>query len=169
MLTIMSAERQTMNFYRNTGPTYMEPIAPVALLCMFPAAVPIDLLSAQAPVWLIAAAMFGSGIASDVFGVLWATTIQREIPEQILSRVSSYDWFGSLALAPLGLLIAGPVAAAVGTGQALAGCAIMIVLATTGALLSPRVRTLRAPAERASTKAPSPVLSVHQVGEEQAD
>ncbi|MEU0437781.1 MFS transporter [Streptomyces sp. NPDC006290] len=85
----------------------------VALLCMFPAAVPIALLSAQAPVWVIAAAMFGSGIASDVFGVLWATTIQREIPERVLSRVSSYDWFGSLALAPLGLLIAGPVASVV--------------------------------------------------------
>jgi hypothetical protein len=26
-LTIMSAEQQTMNFYMNTGPTYMEPIA----------------------------------------------------------------------------------------------------------------------------------------------
>src|SRR3954466_5824248 len=26
-LTIMSAEQQTMNFYMNVGPTYMEPIA----------------------------------------------------------------------------------------------------------------------------------------------
>lgn len=69
----------------------------VAVPCTFPAAVPIALLSATAPVWLIAAAMFGAGVASDVFGVLWATTIQREIPEQVLSRVSSYDWFGSLA------------------------------------------------------------------------
>ncbi|MEJ8669970.1 hypothetical protein WKI71_20765 [Streptomyces sp. MS1.AVA.1] len=40
--------------------------------------------------------------------MLWATTIQREIPERALSRVSSYDWFGSLAFAPLGLLVAGP-------------------------------------------------------------
>ncbi|MFF3330241.1 MFS transporter [Streptomyces sp. NPDC002888] len=119
----------------------------VAVLCTFPAAVPIVLLSAEAPVWLIATAMFGAGIASDVFGVLWATTIQREIPEQVLSRVSSYDWFGSLALAPLGLLVAGPLAAAVGTGRALAGCAALVVLATTAALLSPQVRTLRTGAE----------------------
>ncbi|MGW1614525.1 MFS transporter [Streptomyces sp. NPDC002285] len=115
----------------------------VGVLCTFPAALPIALLSAEAPVWLIATAMFGAGIASDVFGVLWATTIQREIPERALSRVSSYDWFGSLAFAPLGLLVAGPVAAAVGTGPALAGCAALIVLATTAALLSPQVRTLR--------------------------
>jgi Transmembrane secretion effector len=115
----------------------------VAVLCTFPAAVPIALLSLDAPVWLIAAAMFGAGIASDVFGVLWATTIQREVPARALSRVSSYDWFGSLAFAPLGLLAAGPVAAAVGLGHALAGCAALVVLASVAALLSPRVRTLR--------------------------
>ncbi|MFI5473589.1 MFS transporter [Streptomyces cacaoi] len=126
----------------------------VAVLCTFPAAVPIALLSAEAPVWLIAAAMFGAGVASDVFGVLWATTIQREVPEEVLSRVSSYDWFGSLAFAPLGLLVAGPVAAAVGTGKALAGCAALVVLATAAALLSPQVRTLRAAAD-----APSPAGS----------
>ncbi|MFJ6083760.1 MFS transporter [Streptomyces sp. NPDC092369] len=116
----------------------------VAVLCTFPAALPITLLSLRAPVWLIATTMFGAGIASDVFGVLWTTTVQRRIPEQALSRVSSYDWFGSLAFAPLGLLIAGPVATRVGTDTALAGCATLIVVATAGALLSPEVRRLGA-------------------------
>lgn len=97
--------------------------------------------------------MVGAGIASDVFGVLWVTTIQREIPERALSRISSYDWFGSLAFAPLGLLVAGPVAAAVGTGLALAGCAALIVLATMAALLSPQGRTLRTATEAPSTAA----------------
>lgn len=124
----------------------------VAVLATFPAALPIALLAGPAPVWLIAAAMFGAGIASDVFAVLWITTIQREIPEEALSRVSSYDWFGSLAFAPLGLLVAGPVAVAIGTGPALAGCAALIVLATAAALLSPQVRGLRAPQD---TEAPA--------------
>lgn len=114
----------------------------VAVLATFPAAVPMALLSADAPVWLVAAAMFGAGVSGDVFAVLWATTIQREIPEEMLSRVSSYDWFGSLAFAPLGLLVAGPVAAAVGIGPALAGCATLLALATGAALLSPSVRGL---------------------------
>ncbi|SES20403.1 Predicted arabinose efflux permease, MFS family [Streptomyces sp. yr375] len=122
----------------------------VAVLCTFPAAVPIALLSARAPVWLIAAAMFGAGIASDVFGVLWATTIQREIPERVLSRVSSYDWFGSLAFAPLGLLIAGPLATTAGTAPTLAACATLIVLSTTAALLAPQVRNLRTTTETPS-------------------
>ncbi len=109
----------------------------VAVLATFPAAVPIALLAVRAPVWLIAVAMFTAGISNDVFGVLWATTIHREIPEESLSRVSSYDGFGSLAFAPLGLLIAGPLAATVGLGHTLAGCASLIVLATLGALLAP--------------------------------
>ncbi|MPY62904.1 MFS transporter [Streptomyces spongiae] len=115
----------------------------VAVLATFPAALPMVLLSGQAPVWLAAVAMFASGVAGDVFAVLWVTTVQREIPEEVLSRVSSYDLFGSLAFAPLGLLVAGPVAAATGTGPALAGCAALVVLATAAALLSPAVRTLR--------------------------
>ncbi|GAA3830473.1 MFS transporter [Streptomyces coacervatus] len=135
----------------------------VAVLCTFPAAVPIALLSARAPVWLIAAAMFGAGIASDIFGVLWVTTIQRQIPEEALSRVSSYDYFGSLAFAPLGLLIAGPVAAAVGTGTALAGCAALIVVATAAALCVPQVRSLGSVEEAPSGGVPPAAkASVHR-------
>ncbi|WP_395369264.1 MFS transporter [Streptomyces tubercidicus] len=116
-----------------------------AVLATFPLALPIALLAIQAPVPWIALAMFGSGIAFDIFGVLWTTTIQREVPEAALSRVSSYDWFGSLAFAPLGLLIAGPVAARIGVGPALTGCAALIVLASAAALLSPQVRRVRTP------------------------
>ncbi|MEU5470619.1 MFS transporter [Streptomyces lydicus] len=117
----------------------------VAVVATFPLAAPLALLAARAPVPLIALAMCGAGVASDIFGVLWATTVQREVPEEALSRVSSYDWFGSLAFAPLGLLVAGPVAARIGVGHALAGCAALIVLASAAALLSPQVRGLRAP------------------------
>ncbi|MET8825692.1 MFS transporter [Streptomyces sp. NPDC004608] len=124
----------------------------VAVLATFPAAAPLFLLAGPAPVWTIVVAMFCAGVAGDVFGVLWATTIQREIPEEALSRVSSYEWFGSLAFAPLGLLAAGPAADVLGTGTALVCCAVLVVAATGAALLSPAVRTLRAPAP-----APEPV------------
>ncbi|MFI0219238.1 MFS transporter [Streptomyces lydicus] len=117
----------------------------VAVIATFPLAAPLALLAVRAPVPLIALAMCGAGVASDIFGVLWATTVQREVPEEALSRVSSYDWFGSLAFAPLGLLVAGPVAARIGVGHALAGCAALVVLASAAALLSPQVRGLRAP------------------------
>jgi hypothetical protein len=51
------------------------------------------------------------GICFDIFGVLWETTMQREIPPDALSRVSSYDPLGSFMFGPIGLLAAGPALA----------------------------------------------------------
>ncbi len=114
----------------------------VAVLATFPAAVPIALLAASAPPWATAVAMCCSGVTTTVGAVLWSTTLQREIPEEALSRVSSYGWFGALGFAPLGLLVAGPVADAAGIREALAGCAALVALAAAVALLSPQVRGL---------------------------
>ena len=94
-----------------------------------------------------ASASFLMGISHDIFGVLWNTTMQREIPPESLSRVSSYDALGSLMFGPIGLLLAGPVALAVGPKPALLGCAAVVVIVTLLALLSPDVRNLRAPVE----------------------
>lgn len=59
----------------------------------------------------------GAGLA--VANNLWETTQQRHVPPELLSRVSSYDWFGSLAAVPVGMLIWGPVADAIGVSTAL--------------------------------------------------
>ncbi|MBW8798770.1 MAG: MFS transporter [Streptomyces sp.] len=115
-----------------------------AVLFTLPSALPPALLGAGAPLWAVAAGAFTAGVSLDFFGVLWATTMQREIPEEALSRVSSYDWFGSLTLAPLGLALAGPAADTFGTDRMLIVCATLIVAATLAALLSPGVRSLRA-------------------------
>ncbi|NUW43238.1 MFS transporter [Nonomuraea rhodomycinica] len=122
------------------------PILVGTLLCL-PTAAPYLLLGLGAPVWAIVAASFALGVCFDVFGVLWQTTMQREVPAEALSRVSSYDALGSLMFGPLGLMLAGPVAALVGTREALLGCAALVVLSTLAALLSPGVRNLRAPAQ----------------------
>ncbi|MFJ8629689.1 hypothetical protein [Streptomyces sp. NPDC093568] len=75
--------------------------------------------------------------------MLWSTTLQQKIPEESLSRVSSYDWFGSLSLASLGLLVAGPVAEATSLTAALAACSLSVVLATAVSVTFPQVRGLR--------------------------
>ncbi|MGW4600701.1 MFS transporter [Streptomyces sp. NPDC004457] len=136
----------------------------VAVIATFPAALPMVFLSVSAPVWLTAAATFCAGVAGDVFNVLWSSTLQREIPEQVLSRVSSYDLLGSLAFAPLGLLVAGPVAQGVGPSTALAGCAAVVVIATLAALASPQVRSLR----HAASPPPGPAAVGERTGEEAA-
>ncbi|WP_336210830.1 MFS transporter [Nonomuraea sp. LPB2021202275-12-8] len=120
------------------------PILVGTLLCL-PSALPYFLLGSGAPLWASVAGSFLLGICFDVFGVLWQTTMQREVPAESLSRVSSYDALGSLMFGPLGLMLAGPVAALVGVEAALIGCGVLIVLSTCAALLSPGVRNLRAP------------------------
>ena len=66
------------------------------------------------------------------------------MPQESLSRVSSYDWFGSLAFYPVGMAIWGPVADLIGTSAAL-WVATAALAATTTLLLSlPAIRQLRA-------------------------
>ena len=128
----------------------------VAALVTATAALPMALLAASAPLAAVAGAAFLAGVAGDMFGVLWSTTMQREVPAEALSRVSSWDLLGSLSFAPLGLLVAGPLAAATSTPSALWGCAALVVLATAGAVLAPQVRSLRAPSAVAQAPSRSP-------------
>ena len=118
----------------------------VAALVTVVAALPMALLAGAASLVVVVVAAFLAGVANDIFGVLWSTTMQREVPPDALSRVSSWDLLGSLSFAPLGLLVAGPVAAVAGAHEALWGCAALVVVATAGTLLAPEVRRLLAPA-----------------------
>ncbi|GAA3079824.1 MFS transporter [Streptosporangium carneum] len=117
----------------------------VATLLTLPTALPYLLLGVGAPLWTIVIGAVVMGVCFDIFGVLWNTTMQREIPAESLSRVSSYDALGSLMFGPIGLMLAGPAAILVGPRPALLGCAAIVLLASLAALLSPGVRNLRAP------------------------
>jgi MFS family permease len=114
--------------------------ASLAVLLM---AVPIVLLAIPARTAVIAAGAFVAGVGLDVFGVLWTTALHEHIPPEKLSRVSSYDALGSFVFAPVGMAVAGPVAAAIGTTEALVAAAGLIVLSTLLVLLVRDVRTLR--------------------------
>ena len=89
-------------------------------------------------------AAFFTGIAFDLFGVLWMTTMQQEVPAESLSRVASYDALGSLMLGPLGLLLAGPAASLFGVHAALIGTGVISIATTVFALCFSDVRRLRA-------------------------
>ena len=76
------------------------------------------------------------GISAALINVLWETTLQEQVPAEALSRVSAFDLMGSLAFYPLGIAIAGPVAAVIGvagafavaTGATVASAALQITL-----------------------------------------
>jgi hypothetical protein len=66
------------------------------------------MLALHAPVYAIASIAFISGAGLMIFNSLWETTLQRHVPDASLSRVSAYDWFGSLLMQPLGFALVGP-------------------------------------------------------------
>ncbi|CAB4892830.1 unannotated protein [freshwater metagenome] len=101
-------------------------------------------LSLALPLWLIALAALALGIAYESLGVLWFTALQTHIPRESLSRVSAYDAMGSLMLGPLGLALAGPLAAAIGLQGAFLIAAITAFLAIAASLAAPSVRKLAA-------------------------
>ncbi|MFD3416588.1 MFS transporter [Streptomyces decoyicus] len=111
-------------------------------LCVFPLALPSAALAVPLPAGGLSAVMFGTGIAIEVFAVTWMTALHQEIPEEKFSRVSSYDWLGSLAVVPLATALAGPVQDLIGRTAALWGCSALIALLTAAVLCVPEVRRL---------------------------
>jgi MFS family permease len=111
----------------------------VGELAMLPWALVLGALAIPAPVAVVAVAAFGSGIGFGIFGPLWDTTMQRQLPPEILSRASSYDWFGSLALLPVGFAIQGVMASWLGIRGTLLLGAGWIALSAVVLLLVPDV------------------------------
>jgi MFS family permease len=82
-----------------------------------------------APLAAVVPFAFVTGFGFSLLMIWWETALAQHIPGHALSRVSAYDWMGSLALLPLGYLAAGPLASAFGARTVLGvGSAIGIVL-----------------------------------------
>ncbi|MFG2196399.1 MFS transporter [Streptomyces sp. NPDC048639] len=112
-------------------------------LGVFPLALPSAALAVPLPAPALTGVMLVAGVAVEVFAVTWMMALHQEIPEDKLSRVSSYDWFGSVAMVPVATALAGPAADAFGRTAALWGCSVLVVLLTAAVLTVPDVRNLR--------------------------
>lgn len=127
------------------------PLVWASLLCV-PMAVVLALLGAAAPVPLLCAAGFIASIGLTCGDIIWFTTFQLHVPDHLMARLSSFDWFGSVALNPIGYALIGPLADTLGVAKTLylaaaVNGAISIVIA-----LTPAVRGLpRAPTAAAAT------------------
>ncbi len=86
---------------------------------------------------------FATGISIEIFYVAWSTSMQQHIPSESYSRVISYDALGSYALAPIGLVVIGPIIEAIGVAQTSRLLAIMTVIAVVTTLAFREVRNLR--------------------------
>ena len=81
-----------------------------------------------------------SGMSGSVFNVLWFTALQREVPPEEISRVSSWDHFGSYLLQPIGLALVGPIALAAGISATLYAAAGLAAVLTLAVVAVPEVR-----------------------------
>jgi len=100
---------------------HMDPRRPVlvATLAVALYTLPLAFLAIPAAAVVTAGAALLAGAGLAVANNLWETTQQRHVPPELLSRVSSYDWFGSLAAVPVGMLLWGPIAEQIGVSTAL--------------------------------------------------
>jgi predicted MFS family arabinose efflux permease len=100
-------------------------------------------LAAVAPVVLIAAFALVGSVAMNFASTLWLTVLQTNVPERALSRVSSYDWLGSLVFLPAGYVLAGPAAEAFGIAETLVFAACWSVASTLVLLSLDSIRGVR--------------------------
>ncbi len=132
------------------------------LACMgWPAFIVLFGLGAPRPIVMAGAVAGGLGIA--VFAIAWETALAQRIPSHALSRVSSYDWMGSLALIPVGYLGAGLIAHSVAPSTVVLigglGLSALIALALVSRQLR-NMRRLEAPAAPPTEERPTAYTGV---------
>ena len=114
----------------------------VGMLCAVPWPGGIALYAAGPPLLVLYVVMALSGAGIGAFAVWWETALAQRVPAHLLSRVSAWDWMGSLALLPAGYLLAGPVAAALGDVPVLIGGGLLGLVSCSMGLLPRSTRTL---------------------------
>jgi MFS family permease len=122
------------------------PRRPILFVVLIGGAIAISPLSLAMlwPLPVVCAASFGLGITMEIMMVQWTVVMARNIPADKLARVSAYDALGSVMAMPVGALVAGPLAAALGVSVTQYGAAALIIVASALALIPRDVRVMRA-------------------------
>ena len=128
LISLRYTPRRPMLFVVGSGAAIA--LTPVALALVLPLAV-------------ICLTAFALGALIEVMMVQWTVQMATRIPADKLARVSSYDALGSMAAMPLGALLAGPLAAAIGVSTAQFAAAAVIVVASALTLLPREIWTIR--------------------------
>ncbi|MDJ0341444.1 MFS transporter [Streptomyces sp. H10-C2] len=113
---------------------------------LYPASV-----GAHLPIPAICGCIFVAGASWAYWGVNWATSVQTQVPGEILNRIHAYEVAGSVAMMPVGQALSGPAASAFGARHVLLAGGVMSVLVCVTLLSVPAIRNLRrvaVPAEK---------------------
>ena len=120
--------------------------------------------------WVVCVALLAVGAAISGATVIWGTLLQRRVPEGLRGRVSSLDFFVSLALMPVSMAIAGPAGAAFGITAVFLVAGIVPGFLAAVAILLPRLDRdeLAHPLDNPATDEPAFVKSSDGDTEEEA-
>ena len=112
------------------------------MACMVLGAAPMLALGLAPELALLIVGATISGACTEVFSVGWSTALHQHVPEEVMSRVFSYDALGSFVAIPVGQLLAGPLAHVLDTRTVAVGGAVLFALIGASTLLSRSVRDL---------------------------
>jgi MFS family permease len=96
-------------------------------LWSIPYGLPTLVLGLLLPLPFVVAAALVQGFGLALHLALWFTAFQQQVPEEALSRVSSYDAIGSFTLIPLGTAAAGIVAGIIGARTTLVAAGVLAI------------------------------------------
>ena len=123
--------------------------------------VPLVAVGVATRLWPVLVALFLAGALSSAANVIWGTLLQRRVPPALLGRVSSLDFFVSLALMPVSMAVAGPVGEAIGYRATFAIAAFVPPVLAVVAIVAARLRRdeLAHPLDAAGTVEPEPTVA----------
>jgi MFS family permease len=102
--------------------------------------VPLAIIGLTSQLWVMVIALFVTGFGFSAATVIWGTLLQRRIPLRLLGRVSSLDFFVSLAFLPISMAFAGPIGEWVGIAPAFLVAGLAPVVLAVAAVLIFRMR-----------------------------
>lgn len=85
------------------------------LACWGGGTLPLVLIGVTDNLGLMLAALFVVGATTGAGVVIWGTLLQRLVPQNMIGRVASLDFFVSIAFLPVSIAIAGPLSLIVPT------------------------------------------------------
>lgn len=101
--------------------------------------IPLVLFGLSSQVWVMVVAGFLIGALFQAGMVIWGTLLQRRVPPALLGRVSSLDFFVSLAFMPISMALAGPVSELIGLGTTFIVAGLVPVVLAVIAILVARL------------------------------
>jgi DHA3 family tetracycline resistance protein-like MFS transporter len=101
--------------------------------------------------WQVMLFSFGFNALESAGLIVWITTKQRLVPDRLLGRVSSFDWFISIGLVPLSFVFTGPVAEVLGARTTLVAAGVLGGVVTLAFLFLPGVRDIEGSGRLAGT------------------